>query len=91
LKGVTGAGHLDVTSVKDKLAEIRNLTETPVCVGFGIKDAESAKAVAANADGAVVGSVLVDKMGSLQGESVETICQALAELVAPIRQGLDEL
>ena len=56
LKGVTGAGHLDIDSVKNKLADIRQCTDLPVCVGFGIKDAESARAVARYADGVVVGS-----------------------------------
>jgi tryptophan synthase alpha chain len=91
LKGVTGAGHLDVGEVKQKLAEMREVTSLPICVGFGIKDAESAKSVAANADGAVVGSLLVDAMGRHAGESAETIAQSVADLIAPIRAGLDEL
>lgn len=91
LKGVTGAGHLDVASVEAKLSELRELTDLPICVGFGIKDAASAKAIAASADGAVVGSLLVERMGQLAGEPVETIAAAVAELVAPIRAGLNEL
>ncbi len=90
LKGVTGAGHLDLQSVKDKLEMIRRFTDLPVCVGFGIKDGESAKAVAEYADGAVVGSVFVDKMGSLQNESAETVVKAVGELTKGIRQGLDQ-
>lgn len=90
LKGVTGAGHLDLGAVNSKVAEIRSMTDLPVCVGFGIKDAASAKSVAANADGAVIGSVLVDQMGKLQGQSAQAVCDALTALVAPIRQGLDE-
>lgn len=91
LKGVTGAGHLDVDSVEAKLAELRELTDLPICVGFGIKDADTAKAIAKTADGAVVGSLLVAKMGELAGQSSQTIADAVVELVAPIRKGLDEL
>ncbi len=89
LKGVTGAGHLDLQSVKDKLALIRQHTDLPVCVGFGIKDGASAKAVAEYADGAVVGSVFVDKMGSLKDQNAQTIANAVGELTEEIRQGLD--
>lgn len=91
LKGVTGAGHLDVDSVEAKLAELRELTDLPICVGFGIKDADTAKAIAKTADGAVVGSLLVAKMGELAGQSSQAIADAVVELVAPIRKGLDEL
>lgn len=89
LKGVTGAGNLDLQSVKDKLTIIRQHTDLPICVGFGIKDGASAKSVAEYADGAVVGSVFVDKMGQLQDESRETILAAVGQLTADIRQGLD--
>jgi tryptophan synthase alpha chain len=60
LKGVTGASHLDVAEVYEKLALIRQYTSLPLSVGFGIKDAESAKAIGATADGVVVGSALVN-------------------------------
>ena len=89
LKGVTGAGNLDLKSVKDKLTLIRQHTELPICVGFGIKDGESAKSVAEYADGAVVGSVFVDKMGALQNESHDVIVSSIGQLAAGIRNGLD--
>ncbi|MAZ89827.1 MAG: tryptophan synthase subunit alpha [Cellvibrionaceae bacterium] len=91
LKGVTGAGHLDVGSVEAKLAELRQLTDLPICVGFGIKDAQTAKAIAKTADGAVVGSLLVDKMGALAEQPAEDIADAVVDLIRPIREGLDEL
>lgn len=91
LKGVTGAGHLDVASVSQKVAQIRAHSRLPLCVGFGIKDADSAKAVAAVADGVVVGSLLVAKMGELAGQSVDTIASQTAALIAPIRAALDSL
>lgn len=89
LKGVTGAGHLDVGSVKAKLAEFGLLTQLPVCVGFGIKDAASAKAVAALADGVVIGSVLVEKMGSLEGQPASVIAAAVGAIVSDIRQAIN--
>lgn len=89
LKGVTGAGNLDLESVKNKLNIIRQHTELPICVGFGIKDGQSAKSVAEYADGAVVGSVFVDKMGQMKNEPAEQVVSAVGELVAGIRHGLD--
>ena len=90
LKGVTGAGHLDTASVADNVSQIRALTDLPICVGFGIKDGASAKAIAETADGAVVGSVLVAKMAELAQSNPEKIAQGIAELVVPIRHALDE-
>ncbi len=91
LKGVTGAGHLDAANVAENVARIRQITELPICVGFGIKDGKSAKAIAEHADGAVVGSVLVANMGEMAGREPEAIASAVAELIAPIRAALDEL
>lgn len=89
LKGVTGAGNLDVADVASKLAGIRSTTQTPVLVGFGIKDAASAKAVAASADGVVVGSALVELMAVPRSD--EALLAALTAKVRDIRQGLDSL
>ncbi|MGB5326206.1 MAG: tryptophan synthase subunit alpha [Pseudomonadales bacterium] len=89
LKGVTGAGHLDTADVATHVARIRSHTGLPVCVGFGIKDAESAKAVAMVADGVVVGSMLVDALARAAQAGADTLAmQALArELLANIVQG----
>jgi tryptophan synthase alpha chain len=89
LKGVTGAGHLDVDDVKSKLAAFGQLTDLPMCVGFGIKDPETAKAVAQLADGVVIGSVLVEKMGSLEGQSAAIIATAVGEIIGGIRAAID--
>jgi tryptophan synthase alpha chain len=89
LKGVTGAGNLDLEDVACKLAGIRSTTQTPILVGFGIKDAASAKAVAAFADGVVVGSALVELMAL--GSSDEILLSQLTTKVRDIRQGLDSL
>ncbi len=59
LKGVTGAGYLDIDTVKHNLARIRQYVNLPVGVGFGIKDAATARAVSDNADAVIVGSSLV--------------------------------
>jgi tryptophan synthase alpha chain len=91
LKGVTGAGHLDVAAVKAKLAGFGQLTDLPLCVGFGIKDAATAKAVAQLADGVVVGSVLVEKMGAMADESAADIAVALGEIVGSMRSALDSI
>ncbi|MDQ2075535.1 tryptophan synthase subunit alpha [Marinimicrobium sp. ABcell2] len=89
LKGVTGAGHLDVDAVKSKLAEFGQLTELPMCVGFGIKDPATARAVADLADGVVIGSVLVSKMGDLADASADDIAAAVGDIVGSIRLALD--
>lgn len=91
LKGVTGAGHLDLASVEAKLTELRELTQLPICVGFGIKDAATAKSIGQYADGVVVGSLLVDRMGAMSDQAPDAIAAAVVELVKPIRAGLDEL
>ncbi len=89
LKGVTGAGHLDVGSVKERLTEIRQHSSLPIMVGFGIKDADSAKAIGQLADGVVVGSALVSVLGD--STSNEQALAAIEGKVASIRQALDEL
>jgi len=60
LKGVTGASHLDVSSVERKLQQIRRFTDLPIAVGFGVKDAKTAATIAALADAVVVGSALIN-------------------------------
>lgn len=89
LKGVTGAGHLDVAAVKAKLNEFGQLTSLPLCVGFGIKDPVTAKAVAQLADGVVIGSVLVEKMGSMEGQTSAHIASAVGDIISSIRSAID--
>ncbi len=90
LKGVTGAGNLDIPSVEARLNEIKKYTDLPVLVGFGIKDAESATAVATVSDGVVVGSVLVSAMGDPE-KSEEEINSALKAILVPMREALDAI
>ena len=89
-KGVTGANRLDVSSVSSKLKEIRQHTELPIGVGFGIRDAETAGQVAAVADAVVVGSVLIKQLAGLSGQP-EAIPAALATTVAELRAGIDKV
>jgi tryptophan synthase alpha chain len=86
LKGITGAGHLDVASVAAKLPLIRRHTAVPVGVGFGIRDAASAVAVAEIADAVVIGSRLIQEMESVPRERAVAAVEAL---VAEFRQALD--
>jgi tryptophan synthase alpha chain len=89
VKGVTGSGGLNVAEVAEKLEVIRRYTEMPIGVGFGIRDDESARAVAAVADGVIVGSVLVNKIAELAGDQ-EQIPGAVAAITASMRQAMDK-
>jgi tryptophan synthase alpha chain len=62
LKGVTGAGHLNTADVERKLQQIKAHSKLPIGIGFGVKDANTAKTVAALGDGVVVGSALISKI-----------------------------
>ncbi|HEV2038756.1 MAG TPA: tryptophan synthase subunit alpha [Casimicrobiaceae bacterium] len=88
LKGVTGAGHLDVAGVICKLAEIRRHISLPVGVGFGIRDAASAQAIAAHADAVVIGSRIIQEIES--GPAAQAPERAAAWL-ATIRTAMDQI
>ncbi|MGQ0502298.1 MAG: tryptophan synthase subunit alpha [Panacagrimonas sp.] len=88
LKGVTGAANLDVASVTAKLAEIRGITDLPVAVGFGIRDADSAARVAAVADAVVVGSALVSEVERNRADPT-SLPGRLAAKLAPMRAAMD--
>lgn len=85
LKGVTGAANLDVVNVAAKLAELRAHITLPIGVGFGIRDAESARAVAAVADAVVIGSRIVQEVE--QGEA--GLAARLTQFLAGIRAAMD--
>jgi tryptophan synthase alpha chain len=86
LKGVTGASHLDTSDVARKLAEIRRHVRIPVGVGFGIRDAASARAIAEHADAIVIGSRIIEEIEA--GSAAEAPQRAGAWL-ATIRAALD--
>ena len=89
LKGVTGAGNLDVEGVNRKLETIRKTTDLPIAVGFGIKDAETARLIGENADGVVVGSALVKLIAEFQDDR-DTMMSKVSEFVQSLRHGLDQ-
>lgn len=92
VKGVTGSGQLDTAAVAESVGRIRSKTPLPIAVGFGIKDATSASAVAAAADAVVVGSALIDKMEQVAaaGETSQIqIHGAAVQLLQSIRAGVD--
>ena len=68
LKGVTGAGNLDVDSVNHHLSRMRKYINLPVGVGFGIKDAETAKKISETADAIIVGSTIVSIVEQLSSD-----------------------
>lgn len=88
LKGVTGAANLDMDAVGAKVAELRRHTDLPVAVGFGVKDAGGAAAVARVADGVVIGSALVSRLA--EAESLEAAREAAGTFLGPLRRALDE-
>jgi len=89
LKGVTGAGHLDLKAVEQKLNQIRPLTDLPLGVGFGIKDPETAVAMAKIADGVVVGSVLVNEFKKHCDEP-EKIAPIIQDILYQMRLAIDQ-
>ena len=88
VKGVTGSASLNVQAVADKLAHIRKYTDIPLGVGFGIKDAESAKAVSVVADGVIVGSVLVNKIADLVKDHGQ-IAPQVSAIIKDMRTAMD--
>jgi len=86
LKGVTGAGHIDTAEVVAKLTQIRKHITVPVGVGFGIRDAASAQAIAAHADAVVIGSRIIQEIEN--GPAEQAAARAGAWL-ATIRTAVD--
>ncbi len=87
LKGVTGAGHLDTAAVAAMLPWIRQHVGVPVGVGFGIRDAVTARAVAEVADAVVIGSRLIQ---ILQTQTRDNAAPAAQAFMAEIRAALDK-
>jgi len=86
LKGVTGAGNLDLAEVAEKIPRIRKQTNLPVGVGFGIRDAATAKAVAEFADAVVIGSAIIQEMET--APAGEQVLRA-GRFMQGIREALD--
>ena len=90
LKGVTGSATLNVAEVEARLETIRKLTDLPIGVGFGIKDAESASSVSRVADGVVVGSVLVNVLAESVAEPRAAIPR-LKRIIDDMRVAMDKV
>src|SRR5580692_148912 len=91
ITGITGSASADTAIVGEAVARIKRHTELPVCVGFGIRTPEAACGIARRADGAVVGTALVDALrGSLDAEGRATAATvgAVAGLAASLAQGV---
>jgi tryptophan synthase alpha chain len=86
LRGVTGAAHLDLSDVAERIPKIRAATRLPIGVGFGIRDAESARRVAEIADAVVIGSRLIQEIEA--GAPAEAVAR-VKNFLRPIRQALD--
>jgi tryptophan synthase alpha chain len=91
ITGITGSASADTVAVDKAVARIKRHTGLPVCVGFGIRTPEAARAIAQSSDGAVVGTALVDALcGSLdaEGRATAKTVDAVAGLVAALAQGV---
>ena len=86
LKGVTGAGHLDTAAVAAMVPRIKKLVKLPVGVGFGIRDAKTAQAVAAVSDAVVIGTALVQL---LEACTRDNVAATAGKFIADIRTALD--
>ena len=89
LKGVTGAADLDAAGIQTQVTTVKADTALPVAVGFGVKDAASATAVAQSADAVVIGSALVERLDAC--ETVNDVTTCVEDFIAPIRKALDSI
>ncbi len=86
LKGVTGATHLDLEEIGRRIPHIRSHIRLPVGVGFGIRDGQTARAVAGVADAVVIGSRLVQE---IEQSAPEQVLGNVKALVSGIRRAMD--
>jgi tryptophan synthase alpha chain len=91
ITGITGSASADTAVVGEAVARIKRHTKLPVCVGFGIRTPEAARAIARSSDGAVVGTALVDALRDsldAEGRATPKTVGAVAGLVAALAQGV---
>ncbi len=86
LRGVTGAANIDVSEITSRIPGIRAATRLPIGVGFGIRDAESARRVAASADAVVIGSRIIQE---IENGAPDGAVGRVKAFLKPIRQALD--
>jgi tryptophan synthase alpha chain len=87
LKGVTGAGNLDLTAIEEKIPQLRKHIKLPIGVGFGIRDAATAKAVSKLCDGVVVGSRIVQEV---ENSNAQNVVANVRKLVNELRVSIDQ-
>ena len=92
ITGITGSAAPEPAKVAAAVGRIKRHTKLPVAVGFGVRDAASARAIAEGADGVVVGSALVevvrkslDKDGKAQGQTAKAVAALVSELAEGVR------
>jgi tryptophan synthase alpha chain len=91
ITGITGSASADSGAVGEAVARIKRHTKLPVCVGFGIRTPDAARAIAENANGAVVGTALVDALRAsldTEGRATPKTVGAVANLVSALAQGV---
>jgi tryptophan synthase alpha chain len=91
ITGITGSAAADARSVGEAVGRIKRHTKLPVCVGFGIRTPEAARAIAEAADGAVVGTALVDALRATldaNGAGTAKTTDTVADLVSALAQGV---
>ena len=86
LKGVTGASNIDLSEVAAKLPQIKSVTNLPVGVGFGIRDAATAKSVAGIADAVVIGSRIIQE---IESSTAANVLDNVGKLLSGIRAAMD--
>ncbi|MDH3325541.1 MAG: tryptophan synthase subunit alpha [Gammaproteobacteria bacterium] len=88
LKGVTGVKSIDAEAVGHKLSELRDYTGLPICVGFGINNAQTAATISKIANGVVVGSAVVKRIAENQNDQAKII-EEVKSFLAGLRQAID--
>src|SRR5256885_14080598 len=91
ITGITGGAGADIAAGTEGVARLKRHTKLPVCVGFGIRTPQAARAIAENASGALLGTALVDALrASLdsEGRATAKTVSAVADLVASLAQGV---
>lgn len=91
VNGITGSAAPDTTAVAAAVARIKAKTPLPVCVGFGVRTAEQARAIGRHADGVVVGSALVAAMEGAAENGTPAMVEAVCGLVRELAEGLADL
>ncbi|MDD5179726.1 MAG: tryptophan synthase subunit alpha, partial [Gallionellaceae bacterium] len=87
LKGVTGAGNLDLSDIAQKIPQLRQHISLPIGVGFGIRDAATAHAVSKLCDGVVVGSRIVQE---IENSNEQNVVSNVSKLVKELRLAIDQ-